>query len=66
MGKANIEYICYSTPLQSVYELLDEETRENPVIYPDEETLSRCESFVDLPVETNRLMQDLWNEIIAE
>ncbi len=66
VGLANIEYICYSTPLQSVYELLDEETRENPVIYPDEETLSRCESFVDLPVETNRLMQDLWNEIIAE
>ncbi|MDD6034268.1 MAG: extracellular solute-binding protein [Oscillospiraceae bacterium] len=66
IGKANIEYICYSTPLQSVYDILDEETRTNPVSYPDEETLARCEAFVNLPDETNKLLQDLWNEIIAE
>lgn len=66
VGKANIEYICYSTPLQTVYDILDEETRNNPIAYPDEETLARCESFVNLPDETNKLMQDLWNEIIAE
>ncbi len=66
IGKANIEYICYSTPLQNVYNALDEETKNNPIIYPDEELLSRCESFVNLPEETNLLIQDLWNEIIVE
>ncbi|MBQ4050090.1 MAG: extracellular solute-binding protein, partial [Oscillospiraceae bacterium] len=66
VGKANIEYICYSTPLQTVYDILDEETRNNPIAYPDEEILSRCDAFVNLPDETNKLMQDLWNEIIAE
>ena len=66
IGKANIEYICYYTPLQNVYDALDEETKNNPIIYPDEELLSRCESFVNLPEETNLLIQDLWNEIIVE
>ena len=66
IGLANIEKICYSTPLQNVYDALDEDTKQNPIIYPDDETLSRCESFINLPDETNTLVQDLWNEIIAE
>ncbi|MGI5856030.1 MAG: ABC transporter substrate-binding protein [Candidatus Merdivicinus sp.] len=66
IGLANIEKICYSTPLQNVFDALDEETRQNPIIYPDDETLSRCESFINLPDGTNALVQDLWNEIIAE
>ena len=66
VAQANIEYICYSTPLQTVYDNLDEETRSNEIIYPDDEVLSRCESFVVLPDETNQQIQDLWNEIIAE
>lgn len=66
IGKANIEYICYSTPLQTVYDILDDETKNNPITYPDDETLANCEAYVNLPDETNMLMQDLWNEIIAE
>jgi spermidine/putrescine transport system substrate-binding protein len=66
VAQANIEYICYSTPLQSVYDNLDEEIRNDPVIYPDDETLARCEYYVMLPDDTNQLIQDLWNEIIAE
>jgi len=65
IGLANAEYICYSTPLKSVYEQLDEETK-NSLSYPSEEDLARCEYFVHLPRETNLLMQDLWNEILAE
>lgn len=66
IGKANIEYINYSTPLQTVYDLLDEEVQQNPVSYPDNERVARCDIFVNLPDETNKLVQDLWNEIIAE
>ncbi len=66
VAQANIEYICYSTPLQTVYDNLDAEIRDNKIIYPDEDVLSRCESFVVLPDDTNKQMQDLWNEIIAE
>lgn len=66
VGLANIEKICYSTPLQNDFDALDEETKANPIIYPDADTLSICESFINLPEETNLLIQDLWNEIIAE
>ena len=66
IGKANIEKICYSTPLSNVYDALPDETKNNSIIYPSEEILAKCESFINLPDETNLLMQDLWNEIIAE
>ena len=66
IGVANIEKICYSTPLSNVYDALPDEVKNNPIIYPSEEVLANCESFVNLPDETNFLMQDLWNEIIAE
>lgn len=66
VAQANIEYICYSTPLQTVYDNLDAEIQNNKIIYPDDDVLSRCESFVVLPDDTNQQMQDLWNEIIAE
>ena len=65
IAAANIDYICYSTPLQSVYDALDEEMK-NSIAYPSDEVLEKCESFVHLPKETNALMQDLWNEILAE
>lgn len=66
IGVANIEKICYSTPLTNVYDALPDEVKNNPIIYPSDEVLSNCESFVNLPDETNLLIQDLWNEIIAE
>jgi len=65
IGKANIEKICYSTPLTNVFEALPDEVKNNPIIYPSSETLANCESFINLPDKTNLLMQDLWNEIIA-
>lgn len=66
IGVANIEKICYSTPLINVFDALPDEVRNNPIIYPSDEVLANCESFVNLPEETNLLIQDLWNEIIAE
>ncbi len=61
----NIEYICYSSPNSGAYEMLDDEVKNNPVIYPDEEIISNCEAFVHLPPETIQLMSDLWTEIRA-
>ncbi|QNL45505.1 spermidine/putrescine ABC transporter substrate-binding protein [Oscillibacter hominis] len=49
VGLANCEAIGYSTPLQSVYDALDEETRSNPVAYPPDEVLATCEAFTNLP-----------------
>ncbi len=35
VGASNSEYICYATPNDAAYALLDEETRNNPLIYPE-------------------------------
>ena len=48
---ANIEYIGYSTPMSNVKARLDEEV-QNSFSYPDDEVLSRCETFVNLDEET--------------
>lgn len=61
---ANIDYICYSTPNSAAYEMLDEETRESPVCYPDEDFIAnKTTVFVSLSEEANRKMQDLWTEM---
>ncbi len=60
-GKANTEYVYYSTPNQAVYDALDEELRENPVAYPEKK--ENWEAFRHLPSQTNDLMTDLWNTI---
>ena len=36
---ANIDYICYSTPHQAAYDMLDEDVKNNPVSYPDQHKL---------------------------
>lgn len=61
---ANIDYICYSTPHQAAFDMLDEEVQTDPVSYPDEELIAeRTTVFVNLSDEANKLMQDLWTEM---
>lgn len=61
---ANIDYICYSTPHSAAYEMLDEETRNNPVSYPGDDYLdANTTIFVNLSDEANLLMQTLWTEM---
>lgn len=61
---ANIDYICYSTPHSGAYEMLDEETRNNPVSYPGDDYLNANTTiFVNLSDEANLLMQTLWTEM---
>ena len=64
VAKANIEYICYSTPHQAAFEALDEETRTNPVAYPANSVMEKTEVFINLPENTNALMDHLWEEIL--
>ena len=61
---ANIDYICYSTPHSAAYEMLDEETRESPISYPDDDYIAANTTvFVNLSDEANRQMQTLWTEM---
>lgn len=61
---ANIDYICYSTPHSEAFNMLDEETRSNPISYPDEEFIAeKTTVFVNLSDEANKEMQDLWTDM---
>lgn len=61
---ANIDYICYSTPHQEAFNMLDEEVRKSHVSYPDNEFIANKTSvFVNLSDEANLKMQDLWTEM---
>lgn len=61
---SNIDYICYSTPHSAAYELLDEETQNDPVSYPSDEYLAANTTvFVNLSDEANAQMQKLWTEM---
>ncbi len=61
----NIEYIQYSTPNLAAKELLDDEIKNNPVIYPDDELLANCQAYVNLDNETNLYMDQLWTELMS-
>ena len=61
----NIEYIQYSTPNLAAKELLDDEVKNNPVIYPDDELLANCQAYVNLDNETNLYMDQLWTELMS-
>ena len=56
----NLEYLGYSSPISASKEFMDPEVTESEIAYPDEETLSRSESFNALPTETSQLMDSLW------
>lgn len=62
---ANIEYINYASPNLAAKEIMDDEIKNNKLIYPDEEVLNNCEVYVDLPDNTSLLINSLWNEILA-
>ena len=60
---ANMDYVGYATPETAAKEYLESETVENPIFYPDEETLRNTEVFVNLPAETSALIDTLWAEV---
>lgn len=64
---SNCEYIGYSTPHTEAFKLLDEETKNNPLQYPDDEYLNtKTEPYLALSDETTRFTQEKWNELKIE
>jgi spermidine/putrescine transport system substrate-binding protein len=62
IAKKNVEYIGYATPNSAAYQLLDEETRNDPAAYPPADQLARWEVFVDIG-EANAVYNRIWTEI---
>ncbi len=63
IAAANMDYIGYSTPETAAKKLLPEETVNNPIFYPEESILKKSETYVNLPDDTNMLLDTLWAEV---
>ena len=60
---ANMDWICYGTPITAAKEYMDPETVNDPVTYPDAESLINGSSFAYLPEEITRYMESLFMEV---
>ncbi len=59
----NFEYVTYSIPNNGAIELMDDEIKNDPAIFFDEETIKRCEVFHYLGEEGDELYNDAWLKV---
>jgi len=57
---ANMDYICYGSPISEARNYMEDWLAESPVVYPDEEILANGTSYAFLPEETSRLVESLF------
>ena len=60
---ANMDWICYSTPLSAAKEYMDPDAVSSPVSYPPDEVLVNGSSYTYLPEEISRFVEGLFMEV---
>ena len=60
ISAANMEWVCYSTPISEAKQYLDPEVAQSEVSYPAEEKLIKASSYSFLNPETTRLVEALF------
>ena len=59
---ANMDYICYGSPISEARNYMDPYLAESEVVYPDEELLANGSSYSFLPPQTTSLLESLFLE----
>ncbi|MBO5078600.1 MAG: extracellular solute-binding protein, partial [Oscillospiraceae bacterium] len=60
---ANMDYICYGSPIEGARDYMDEALANNPAVYPDEEVLKNGTSYAFLPEEITRFVENLFMQV---
>ena len=60
---ANMDWICYSTPISAAKEYMDPDAVSSPVSYPSDEILANGSSYAYLPEEISRYVESLFMEV---
>ena len=60
---ANMDYICYGSPIIGAKEYMDESLAESPVVYPSDEVLANGSSYSYLPEEISRYVESLFMQV---
>lgn len=63
VGKANAEYIGYTTPMSAVWDVLDEDLKYSEIAYPSEEVEEKEQVFTALSDEVNNELDVKWSEM---
>ncbi len=63
---ANMDYICYGSPIEGAKDYMDPELAENPVVYPDAEILKNGTSYAYLPEHITRYVEELFMKFRIE
>ena len=63
ISAANMEWVCYSTPISEAKQYLDPEVAESEVSYPAAEKLIKASSYAFLNPETTRLVEALFMNV---
>ena len=65
IGAELADYIQYATPNKAAKNLMDDEYKSNPAIFPADETVKLCENMLYQGEEVSRMIQDTWTRILA-
>ena len=60
---ANMDYICYGSPIDGATAYMDEYLAESDVIYPPAEVLERGQSYGFLPEDITRYVENLFLQV---
>ena len=60
---ANMDYICYGSPISEARNYMEDYIAESEVVYPSDEVLSKGTSFDFLPEEISRFMESLFMKV---
>ena len=60
---ANMDWICYSTPISAAKEYMDPDAVASPVSYPGDEILANGSSYAFLPEEISRYVESLFMQV---
>ena len=60
---ANMDYICYASPVSAAKEFMDESLATSDVVYPSQEIQSHGSSYSYLPEDISRFVESLFMEV---
>ena len=60
---ANMDYICYASPISAAKEYMESYLAESPVIYPDPSVLEKGTSYQFLPEDITRYVEQLFMQV---
>ena len=59
---ANMDYICYASPISEAKEHMEDYLAESEIVYPDVEVQDKGSAYAYLSEETSRLVESLYQQ----